>query len=61
MYTRERIRAIRKGEGLAVKEFAHALGVSYETVRSWENGRRHPCGSAEKALSAYEGQGEKDA
>ena len=38
--------------GVTQAEFAKTLGVSLESVKSWEIGRRHPSGLAARVLSA---------
>src|SRR5947208_697147 len=45
-YGPERIAEIREQLGLSQAVFASALNVSPGTVRSWEQGLRHPSGSA---------------
>jgi putative transcriptional regulator len=37
---------IRQQLGVTQAEFAKMLGVSLESVKSWEIGRRHPSGLA---------------
>jgi DNA-binding XRE family transcriptional regulator len=37
------MRAARKSKGLTLIEMARELGASYDTVKSWEQGRRAPC------------------
>lgn len=44
------VKAIRAAAGQDQKEFAHLIGASYETLKSWELGRRNPSGSAAKLL-----------
>jgi len=39
----DEIRAIRQSLGLNQADFAERLGVSKDTVNSWEQGRRTPC------------------
>lgn len=48
------VRLIREQVGLPQSRFASLLGVSAETVRSWEQGRRHPSGPARVLLSLLE-------
>ena len=43
---------IRQQLGVTQAEFAKTLGVSLESVKSWEIGRRHPSGLAARVLSA---------
>lgn len=38
--------ALRRFVGLTQAEFARAMGISVHTLRNWEQGRRHPHGSA---------------
>lgn len=40
------IAALRRFVGLTRDRFAKAMGVSVQTLRNWEQGRRHPEGSA---------------
>ncbi len=44
------VKAIRTGVNASRKQFAEALDVSPETVKSWEQGRRNPTGLANKVL-----------
>ncbi len=48
------VRSIREQVGLPQSRFASLLGVSVRTVRSWEQGRRHPSGAARVLLSLLE-------
>lgn len=41
--TPAKIRAAREAVGETQAQFADRLGVSLDTVRSWEQGRRRPC------------------
>ena len=43
---------IQEQLGVTQAEFAKTLGVSLESVKSWEIGRRHPKGLAARVLSA---------
>lgn len=45
------VKAIRAAAGQDQREFAKLIGASYETLKSWELGRRNPSGSAAKLLS----------
>lgn len=36
------VREFRRVLGLTQAQFGHKVGVSYETVNRWENGRMHP-------------------
>ena len=42
----EDVIALRRLTGLTQQQFADALGISVQTVRSWEQGRRSPEGPA---------------
>ena len=44
------IRAIRARTGLSQPAFAQRLRVSVETLRNWEQGKRHPQGPARALL-----------
>ncbi|MCC8373558.1 MULTISPECIES: NadS family protein [Photorhabdus] len=44
------VKAIREATGLKQQEFAIAVGVSYDLVKSWESKRRYPTGAARKLL-----------
>ncbi|WP_336699140.1 NadS family protein [Pantoea dispersa] len=44
------VKLIRKNAGLKQVEFAHAMGVSVDLIRSWEQHRRNPTGPALKML-----------
>ena len=39
---KNKIEAIRKEQGILQEEFAKAMGVSRQTIRSLENGRYNP-------------------
>ena len=39
---KNRIEEIRKGKGIRQEDFAHALGVSRQTISSLETGRYNP-------------------
>lgn len=41
---------IRKKTGLSQSQFAKAIGISVNTLKSWEQGQRHPSGSAKVLL-----------
>lgn len=47
----EDVKAIRAALNATQAEFAQALGMSVETVKSWENKRRNPTGLAAKVLA----------
>ena len=40
----ERIRELRKNRGLTIYELAMKLGISRNTLTSWERGEKEPCG-----------------
>ena len=42
--------AIREATGLRQQDFAVAVGVSYDLVKSWETKRRQPTGAPRKLL-----------
>ena len=44
------VKAIREQTGLSQNRFAHLIGVSKRTLENWEQGRRHPTGSAKALL-----------
>lgn len=48
------IKSIRMRLKVSQHEFAEALGLSQETIKSWEQGRRNPTGLAKKALKLME-------
>ncbi len=39
------VKAIREATGLRQQDFAVAVGVSYDLVKSWETKRRQPTGA----------------
>lgn len=45
------VKAIRSQLGVSQIEFAVALGMSIDTVKSWESKRRNPTGLAAKVLA----------
>jgi putative transcriptional regulator len=45
------VKAIRQAAGKSQVEFAKIIGASYDTLKSWENHRRNPSGSALKLLT----------
>ncbi|MCY7293817.1 NadS family protein [Alteromonas sp. a30] len=51
VYETPDVKAIRAAAGQDQKEFAKLIGASYETLKSWELGRRNPSGTAAKLLS----------
>ena len=44
------VKAIREVTGLKQQDFALAVGVSYDLVKSWETKRRQPTGAPRKLL-----------
>ncbi|MDR9892534.1 NadS family protein [Pseudenterobacter timonensis] len=44
------VKAIREATGLKQQEFAVAVGVSHDLVKSWESKRRQPTGASRKIL-----------
>lgn len=50
------VKAIRKHAGMKQSEFAEAMGLSVDLVRSWEQKRRFPSGIALKMLYLIEQQ-----
>lgn len=49
------VRAIREATGLKQQDFAVAVGVSYDLVKSWETKRRQPTGASRKLLLLLQG------
>lgn len=45
---------VRQRLGLTQKEFALRINVSLETIRNWEQGRRHPTGAAKALLKVLD-------
>lgn len=43
-------RRVRRRMGLTQVEFARRIGVSHETIRNWEQGKRGPTGAARALL-----------
>ena len=48
------VRAARRKLGMTQKDFAHSFGVSLDTLRNWEQGRRRPEGPARVLLAVIE-------
>lgn len=44
------IAAVRTRLGLSQAKFAHAIGISLDTLQNWEQGRRRPTGPAKVLL-----------
>ena len=49
-YSEIDVKAIREATGLRQQDFAVAVGVSYDLVKSWETKRRQPTGAPRKWL-----------
>lgn len=49
-FTEIDVKAIREATGMKQQDFALAVGVSYDLVKSWETKRRQPTGAARKLL-----------
>lgn len=45
------VKAIRVASGKSQLEFAHIIGASVESVKSWETRRRNPSGTTQKLLT----------
>jgi putative transcriptional regulator len=45
------VKAIREAAGKDRQAFASIIGVSYESVKSWETRRRNPSGAAKRLLT----------
>ena len=48
------VKAIREQLGVSQDQFAMILGVSRRTVENWEQGYRHPTGTARSLLKILE-------
>lgn len=44
------VRDLRLDLGFSQPEFARRIGVSLETIRNWEQGKRYPTGAAKALL-----------
>ena len=53
-FDRFEVRLIRAKFSATQKEFARLIGISAETLRSWETGRRRPHGPARALLRAID-------
>jgi len=60
-YSARSVRAQRKWLGLSAEQFAKLLGVSMQTVYSWEQGRARPRQSQLAALVAARSLGRREA
>ena len=57
-YDKHDIKQIREELLLTQEEFAKKLGVSFETVNRWENGRHEPTMKAKRKIKRlYESEG----
>ena len=57
-YDKDAIKSIREDMLLTQEEFAQKLGVSFETVNRWENGRHKPTAKAQRRIKRlYESNG----
>ncbi|OHC74942.1 MAG: hypothetical protein A3G18_01295 [Rhodospirillales bacterium RIFCSPLOWO2_12_FULL_58_28] len=48
------VKSARRKLGMTQKDFARNFGVSLDTVRNWEQGRRQPEGAARVLLAVIE-------
>ena len=48
------VRAIRENLNITLSEMAKVLGISLDTIKSWETGRRNPTGLAAKVLATIQ-------
>ncbi|MGM0675514.1 MAG: helix-turn-helix domain-containing protein [Spirochaetota bacterium] len=46
----EYIRGVRARVGMTQREFSDRIGISVDTLRNWEQGRRYPTGTARALL-----------
>ena len=46
----EYIRGVRLRVGMTQREFSDRIGISVDTLRNWEQGRRYPTGTARALL-----------
>lgn len=46
----EYIRGVRARVGMTQREFSDRIGISVDTLRNWEQGRRYPNGTARALL-----------
>ena len=47
-------RRVRKRLGLTQAEFSRQIGVSLDTIRNWEQGKRRPTGAAKALLKVLD-------
>jgi putative transcriptional regulator len=48
------VKAIRERIGFSQSKFANLIGVNIRTLQNWEQGHRHPTGSAKVLLKLVE-------
>ena len=48
------VKAIRDSYGMTQEDFAHFVGVSFQTVNKWENGHSKPSKLATEKLKKLE-------
>jgi putative transcriptional regulator len=48
--SKSEVAAVRRKLGLSQSKFAALLGISPNTLKNWEQGRRHPTGAAKVLL-----------
>ena len=48
------VKTIRAQINVSQREFAQTMGISVDTIKSWESKRRNPTGLAAKVLSAIQ-------
>lgn len=49
----DEIRALRKASGLNRADFCVLIGISLDTLKSWESGRRSPSRIAARVLKSH--------
>ena len=47
------VKTIRESTGCTQEAFAQMIGASTATIRSWEQGQRHPTGTARVLLAMF--------
>ncbi|MCL4183472.1 MAG: helix-turn-helix domain-containing protein [Burkholderiaceae bacterium] len=48
------VRRVRRRLGLTQQEFARRIDVPLDTIRNWEQGKRHPTGAARSLLKVLD-------
>ncbi len=48
------VRRVRRRLGLTQQEFARRIDVPLDTIRNWEQGKRHPTGAARALLKVLD-------